>query len=173
MAGNRVKLRPIFPDDMEFLYQLAIDSEVGWRWRYRAHIPDFETFVRQLWGDVLVQVMIESASTGERLGLAVAYGPDHRNGFVFLGILITPAKVTRGIGVEAYELFLAYLRKAWSFRKYYAEVPAFNYPQIKSGEGRWFRIEAVYDDHLYYDERTWDLYILTFILDRRAGLDEG
>ena len=39
-----LRLAPPIPDDLGFLYALAVQPETGFRWRYRGSVPPFERF---------------------------------------------------------------------------------------------------------------------------------
>ena len=80
-----------------------------------------DVFLRELWAGILVQFMVCDAATGEPVGFVVAHSADLKSGFAHVAVLMSPAAMGRGWGVEAGALFITYLFATWSFRKLYAE----------------------------------------------------
>jgi RimJ/RimL family protein N-acetyltransferase len=159
MAGRRVVLRPVYPEDYGYLYSLAVSPEIGFRWRYRGAVPAYDVFLRDLWAGILVQFMVCDATTGEPVGFVVAHSADLKSGFAHVAVLMSPAGMGRGWGVEAGALFITYLFATWSFRKLYAESLAFTWGAVSSGVRRLFREEGCLEDHEFYQGRYWDLHI--------------
>lgn len=46
LHGKLCRLRPVMPDDLEFLYSLSTCEQNGFRWRYRGVFPDPSSFAR-------------------------------------------------------------------------------------------------------------------------------
>jgi RimJ/RimL family protein N-acetyltransferase len=159
MAGRRVILRPVYPEDYGFLYSLAVSPEIGFRWRYRGAVPAYDVFLRELWAGILVQFMVCDVATGEPVGFVVAHSADLKSGFAHVAVLMSPPAMGRGWGVEAGALFITYLFATWSFRKLYAESLAFTWGAVASGVERVFREEGCLRDHEFYQGRYWDLHI--------------
>ena len=155
-----LRLRPVRPDDYAFLYGLGTDPETGFRWRYRGYVPGHEEFVRDLARESLVGFTVEDKKSGNRAGLVTAYSADVQDGYAFVSIIMAPRYVGSGCGMEATLLFLNYLFAIWGFRKLYAEMIAFNYPAVASGEGRLFQVEGCLREHHYYNSKYWDKYLL-------------
>ena len=86
MAGRRVMLRPVYPEDYGFLYSLAVSPEIGFRWRYRGAVPAYDVFLRELWAGILVQFMVCDAATGEPVGFVVAHSADLKSGFAHVAV---------------------------------------------------------------------------------------
>jgi RimJ/RimL family protein N-acetyltransferase len=160
LEGITVRLRPVFPPDTALIYDLSMAPESAFRWRYRGEVVPLDAFVRDLWKDVLVQLIVESRRNGEPIGIVGAYSPDMRNGTVHLGVALKPTHTGHGAGIEAGGLFVNYLFKTWNFRKIYGYTPAWNIAQFANGGGRTFREEGRLVEHEYYDGRFWDLYIM-------------
>lgn len=154
----KYSLLPVANDQLPALYRLAVDNEVGYRWRFRGAVPTYEQFVESFWAGTLVQfVAVEGANL---LGHVVAYNYDPVQGFVYAGMISTPTYVGTGRPIEVLADFYGYLFKTWPIRKIYMEVPAFNYAQFASGAGRQYDVEGVLKDHDYYDGEYWDHYLL-------------
>ncbi|WP_322756369.1 phosphopantetheine-binding protein [Frankia sp. Cas3] len=160
LHNGRFALRPVTPEYLPFLYELAISEEIGFRWRFRGAVPNQETFQAGLWQGVLAQFVVVLPATGEPIGLVVAYNADTTRGIAYLAAVFTPDYLLTGLPASAVELFVRYLFQVWNLRKLYMEVPEFNYELIASGEGRRFDIEGRLRDFNYYDGRFWDEYLL-------------
>lgn len=160
LVGRWIRLRPVFAGDTPFLYELATSPNMAFRWRYRGEIVPLEVFTRDLWKEVLVQLVVESRSKKEPIGLVAAYSPDMKNGTVHLGVVLIPGRTRRGIGAEAGGLFVDYLFRTWNFRKLYGYTPGWNLDQFAEGANRAFREEGRLVTHEYYDGRYWDLHIM-------------
>lgn len=160
MTGRRVRLRPVFAEDYDYLYALVTAEEVAHRWRFRGVTPSPESFPQLLWHQVLAQFVIERNANRQRLGLVSAFDADTRNGFCHIAMLLAPDLRGTGWALEAGALFVNYLFTTWNFRKLYGEVLEFNYDDFASGAGRWFRVEGRLGVHEYHDGRYWDLLLL-------------
>jgi len=161
MATRRVSLRPLREEDYRFLYDIAVSDDVGFRWRFRGYIPTFPVFMDTLFTDVLCQFVVEDLTQDERIGVVVAYHPDLRNRYVYLGAALRSADIGAGRGVEACALLCNYLMLNWDLRKIYFETVEFSYVMFRSGRSSLFEEEAVLRDHIYYQGRYWNQYILS------------
>ena len=169
LRGRSLALRPILPDDLMFLYELAVGPATGFRWRYRGAVPTLDQFAHELQQGALAQFVVESLRTHTRVGHVTALSPDLRNGFVNLGVVLAPDVVGAGIGPEASGIFIDYLFRTYPLRKIYGYVPAWNLPQFSSGRSRLFREEGRLLDHEFYDGRFWAMHILA--VDREDWLE--
>ncbi|MCF2526329.1 GNAT family N-acetyltransferase [Yinghuangia soli] len=171
LRGRYFQLEPVSPEVMPYLYQLAISSEVGYRWRFRGSVPDYPTFEATFWQGSLAQFVAVDLESEMPAGHVVCYNPDHGQGYAYLGAVFAPGHTGSGRPVDAVRTFARYVFTTWSFRKLYMEVPGFNYPQIRSGAKDWFAVEGQLRDHDYYDGRYWDHYTLAVYRDH-IGLPE-
>lgn len=154
------QLEPINADVMPYLYQLAVSSDVGYRWRFRGAVPDYPTFESTFWQGSLAQLVAIDLRTELPAGHVVCYNPDPGQGYAYLGAVFAPEYAGDGRSGDAVRCFVRYVFTTWSFRKLYMEVPGFNYPQIASGEGEWFDVEGRLRGHDYYGGRWWDHHTL-------------
>lgn len=157
----------VHPEHYQYLYWLSLSEFNNVRWRYRGQLPPFEVFVQQLQADVLVQFMVQDASTGRRLGHCVAYSADLRNRHCYIGVLMDPSHIGIGAGSIALRLLTSYLFRTWDLHKVYAEVPAFTLETMQgklnrlSTDARAFEIEATMKEYLYHDGKMWDMYVVS------------
>lgn len=159
LETKALRLAPIIPDDLGFLYALAIDPETGFRWRYRGSIPPFERFKAELWNQVLLQFVVRRIEDNLPVGHVVAYGDELSLRHTYIGAVFHPSSVGTGLAAQAVSLFARHLFHTFPLHKIYMEIPGFNWPQLQSGQGSLFRVEGVLRDHEYYAGRHWDKYI--------------
>jgi len=164
-----VRLTPVEPEDMRFLYKLATHPDTCFRWRYRGAPPPMEKFAVDLWSQVLVQFVARRTSDGEPIGLLVTYGADMGQRYAYVGAVFRPDYTGSGIAATVTAAFVRYLFHTFPMRKLYVEVPGFNWPQMRSGEGRLFEVEGIMRDHEFYAGRYWDRYLCA-IYPRAVGL---
>ncbi|WP_194837259.1 GNAT family N-acetyltransferase [Nocardia sp. XZ_19_369] len=160
------RLDALQPGDTEYLYALAVRPENCFRWRYRGAPPAPERFVEELWAQVLTQYVVRRIDDDQPAGHVVAYSADRHGSHAYLGAVFEPAYAGTGLAAEAITLFVRYLFRTFPFRKLYLEVPGFNWPQLSSGEGRYFQVEGRLRGHVYYAGRYWDQYLCAIYADR-------
>jgi RimJ/RimL family protein N-acetyltransferase/aryl carrier-like protein len=154
-----LRLAPVTPEDIAFLYALAVDPETGFRWRYRGSVPSLETFTAELCNDVLLQFVVLRVEDSLRVGQVVAYGGEPGLRHARVGAVFHPLCAGTGLAAQAVSLFVRYLFHTFPLNKVYLEVPGFNWPQLQSGQGVLFQVEGVLKDHDYYAGRYWDKYV--------------
>ena len=156
LSSERVRLRPVKPDDYPFLYDLALSPVEGYMWRFRAVQPSYEDFLQSLRRSVFVQFLITRPIGSDRLGIVVCYNADFRNKNAYVAMQSTSRLPTRSWLIDAGNLFLDYLFECYEFEKLYAECPEFTLSQFRSGLGRWFVEEARLRNHERFLGRSWD-----------------
>lgn len=159
LGDQTVRLSAIEPDDINFLYALAIRPETCFRWRYRGAPPAFERFADDLWRQVLVQFVARRVTDNQPVGHVVAYGADPTMRYLYLGTVFQPQYAGSGLAARAVAAFVRYLFHTFPLHKIYLEVPGYNWAQISSGQDRLFQVEGVLRDHDYYAGRHWDQYL--------------
>jgi RimJ/RimL family protein N-acetyltransferase len=159
LETSSLRLVPIAPDDLGFLYLLAVGPETGFRWRYRGSIPPFERFQAELWNQVLLQFVARHRQDNAPVGHVVAYGDELSLRHTYIAAVFLARWAGTGLAAQAVSLFARHLFRTFPLDKIYMEVPGFNWPQIQSGRGNLFHVEGVLRDHDYYDGRQWDKYI--------------
>ncbi|MEA2646681.1 MAG: hypothetical protein QOE92_1764 [Chloroflexota bacterium] len=155
-----MRLRPVVESDHDYLYRLAMQPEVGFRWRTQGSSPNPVSFVETLWRDVLVQFISESVATGEPVGLVTCFAANMREGWAHVALVADPRWAHTGVVMSPMTLLLNYVFTLWNFRKLYMESAHYNYMNISSGEGRLFHEEGKLKDHMFHNGRYWDLHVL-------------
>jgi RimJ/RimL family protein N-acetyltransferase len=153
-------LRPVLPNDVEYLYRLSVHPDVTWRWRYRGQSISFDQFAQQLWAGTLVHFVVERIEGNQPIGYVQAFDASERHGWCHFAVMLDPALERSGWAIECLALFFNYVFTAWNFRKLYAVALENNFDDLKSGAGRWFVTEGRLEEHEYYDGRYWDLVML-------------
>ena len=153
------RLMPVTPDDVGFLYALAVRPETGFRWRYRGSVPPIERFNAELWNQVLLQFVVRRIENDEPVGQVVAYGDELSLRHTYLGAVFQPAVTGTGLAAQAVALFARHLFHTFPLNKIYLEIPGINWPQVQSGQNHLFHVEGVLREHDYYAGRLWDKYI--------------
>jgi RimJ/RimL family protein N-acetyltransferase len=171
LLGPAYELRPIDPGVMGFLYQLAISSEVGYRWRFRGAVPNYETFEASFWQGTLCQFVAVDRATGQPCGHVICYNPEMAHGYASVAAVFLPGHIGTGAPLQCVGSFVRYVFTVWPMRKLYLEVPSFNFGQLAAGRGRLFDEEGVLAEHDYYAGRYWDRHVLA-VYRRHVGMTE-
>lgn len=159
LETGALRLCPMLPDDLGFLYALAVQPDTGFRWRYRGAVPPFERFKAELWNQVLLQFVVRRIEDNVPVGHVVAYGDELSLRHTYVGAVFHPQCTGTGLAAQAVSLFVRYLFHTFALDKIYMEVPGFNWPQVCSGQAGLFQVEGVLRDHDYYAGRYWPKYI--------------
>lgn len=117
LETHAFRLTPIEPNDMGFLYTLAIQPETCFRWRYRGAPPPFDRFTADLWKQVLVQYVARRADDNEPVGLVVAYGANVSLRHAYLGAVFQPRCAGTGLAAQIVALFARHLFHTFPLRK--------------------------------------------------------
>ncbi len=165
LVGRRVVLRELRPNDVDFLYSISTASTTAFRWRFRGGTPAPDTFIREMWSNVLAQFMVTDKKDGRPLGLVVCSDPNFLDGYAYLAAVVAPQYVGTGALVEAVALFIFGVFRNWNFRKLYMEAPEFNVDQVRSGLGGFFHEEGRLQAHRFYNGHYHDQLILALYRD--------
>jgi aryl carrier-like protein len=158
LSNQATTLTPITSDDIPYLYRLSTHPDTGFRWRYRGGVPPIERFVAELWGPVLLQFLARRVDDNTPVGHVVAYGADMGLRHAYVGAAFDPTISGTGQAAQTVAMFVRYLFHCYPLRKLYLEIPGFNWPQMRSGEGRLFVVEGILRGHNHYAGRDWDQY---------------
>lgn len=160
LCTRRVLLRRIGEQDRRFLYELMTAPEAGGRVRFGGATPSPEKVAASLWESVLAQFIVESAGSGQPVGLVAITSPDFRNGFAYVSALGLPE--TQGSGLVAEAAFLAfhYAFTTWPLRKVYMEATEDSFRAFETGLDGFFREEGRLVDHVFWNGRYVDMVIL-------------
>lgn len=157
LHGKLCRLRPVMPDDLEFLYSLSTCEENGFRWRYRGAFPDPSSFARDHNAGTLLQLIVVAAKSKERVGIVNLYGENLRDGWAYLGAVAAPEFRDTGIVIDGAATLLDYAFSLWAFRKIYLETIEYNLSQFEVGLRRVAIEEGRLVDHVFFEDRYWDV----------------
>ena len=155
-TGTNIRLRPVAPEDLDFLYRISVDPVNGYRWRFRGAVPDRAEFARHMNDNLLVQFIVERVGTSEPVGLVSAYNANFRDGWAYLASVSSPRYVGSGALVDGLRTFITYLFAHWPFRKLYFETNEFNEPRFGTYNRLGFVEEGRFKDHHYFNGKYWD-----------------
>ena len=136
LKGNKINLRALEPEDLEFLYQIE-NNETFWevshtqapfskfllkQYLENAHLDIFEA--KQL------RLLIENASTKEQIGLIdlFDFNPQHKRAGV--GILIHPEYQKNGFASDALSILVKYSFSHLNLHQLYANITSDNSKSI-------------------------------------------
>lgn len=170
LVSRHCRLRPVLPADYDYLYRLLVSPDVGARWRFRGASPSPHDFPAYLGHGVLVQFVADQRATAKPIGLVSAYNADFANQHAWVAMALDPSVQRAGWPLEALLLFIEHTFSAFSFRKLYFEVPAFNLGQFASAIGRALEEEGRLRDHEWYGGAWWDRVHLSLTRERWACL---
>jgi RimJ/RimL family protein N-acetyltransferase len=159
-TGRWVSLVPVTNRFVEFLYQLAINEENGFRWLLAGAVPPPDVFQQNLWKGVLAQFVVLERRSSAPIGVVVAYNPEFNHGFAYLGADFAPTVETTGLGIEAVDIFIEYVFGTYNLRKLYLEVPEYNLPSMSHLAGGVFKEEGRLRQHTFYQGVYWDRHML-------------
>jgi RimJ/RimL family protein N-acetyltransferase len=166
LEGRRVRLRPVAPQDYEWLFQLNSRPELAHRWRGRPGSLNPAQVADYLWNNVYCQFVISRKRDGRPVGLVVAYGADLPNRTVRFGIVLDPEFHAVGWPLEAAPLFIDYLFQTGDFRKLYAEAVDYNIQSYESALDRGIvQLEGRLKEHVYSAGSYRDYYMFAIYRD--------
>lgn len=160
LSGRWTRCRLVEPADYQFLYNLLVRPANAHRWRFRGVTPEPHMFEQLLWSGVLAQFVVEELKTGRPLGLVAAFDAAPDLSHVAIGVIFEEDVRGRQWPAESILLFLGYLFDHWPLRKLYAHVPEYNMGPLRGTLRRGMSVEGRLSDHVYFDGRYWDEFIL-------------
>jgi RimJ/RimL family protein N-acetyltransferase/acyl carrier protein len=158
---NQAMLRPLWPNDYEFLYNLELSVETAGRWRFRGQTPSLEQFVRSLHDGVLTTFVVWQREPTRRCGVVTVYGHDFVAGHAYLAVAGAPEARGTGLMIEGCIMALDHAFLNFPLRKIYIETFEPNLARFASLTSRRFVREAVLKDNVFYARRYWDKIIMS------------
>ena len=157
LQGRISRLRPVLPDDLEFVYTVSSCEQNGFRWRYRGEFPDPASFTRDHDKGTLLQLLVTDLHSNERAGIVNLYSENLRDGWAYLGALSAPEFQQTGIVVDGAATLMDYAFNLWPFRKIYLETIEYNLSRFETGLRRIAIEEGRLRDHVFFGDRHWDV----------------
>lgn len=163
--GRVTELQACTPAAVDFLYALACDPEVGWRWRFGGTVPRRDVYEQNFWQGILAQFVVVERSSSAMIGHVLAYNADLNYGIAYVAAAMISQVARSGAGIEAIDLFVSHLFGSFRLRKLYFEVPEYNLPQFGSAVGTLLRREGELAEHSYYNGQFWSQHVLALYRD--------
>lgn len=157
LSGRISRLRPVLPDDLEFVYTTSVCEQNGFRWRYRGEFPDPVTFGRDHDKGTLIQLLVICLGSNERAGIVNLYAENLRDGWAYAGALAAPEFQHTGVVAEGAATLLDYAFNLWPLRKIYLETIEYNLSAFEAGLRRVAVEEGRLRDHVFFGDRYWDV----------------
>jgi hypothetical protein len=155
-TGFTVRLRPLRPDDMPFLYDAATDPAEGYRWRLRGRTISPEAFHQYLHDGVLAQFIVETLDERAPIGLVMAYNHVPDGGHCAIGLQrALPGLGRGGEMIEGMILFIGHVVRSFDIRKMWFDLPEYNEYLVPDGGGL-LTFEGRLREFYYYDGKLWD-----------------
>jgi RimJ/RimL family protein N-acetyltransferase len=158
--GRHVTVRPLHPGDYGPLFEIALFTDAGSRWRLHGEAPTQDRFLELLLKDARVTFAIEQNSDGRVLGMVQLwlYDPLSRNGHITA--FLHPQVQGRGWPLEGILIFIDYVFNAFNLYKLYFESLEDEYRMYGSMVGPVLRHEGRLREHKWRFGRLVDLHIL-------------
>jgi RimJ/RimL family protein N-acetyltransferase len=165
LALGRIALRPVRPNDYEWIFELETHPLLIHRWRFTGTTPAPEQFQRLLWEKVVAQFLIIEKASNRRVGLVLMYGLDALSGTAQIAIVAHPDFHRTSLAIDGTIVFIDYVFASWNLLKLYGESMGFNFGQFARQDNRRmktedvFRVEGILREHSYLGGRFWDKII--------------
>lgn len=158
-TGNKIKLRPLEPNDLNYLYQIENDTNL-WglsgtitpyskhlltEYINHAHLSIYET--KQL------RLVIEKMNTQEICGLVDLYEFDPINLRAGIGIVINPNFQQKGFATEAIQLIKNYAFVTLNLHQLFAEIMETNTNSLQLFQKVGFECTGIKKDWIYYQQK--------------------
>ncbi len=158
-----IKLRPIEPEDIHFLYEVENDKELWYlseqqqAYSKKVLLEFIQQADRDIYEAKQLRLSIENIHNTELLGFVDLFDFDPKNKRAGVGIIIKNKKNRNaGIGTQVLEEVIEYAFKYLFLHQLYAHIIMDNYPSIALFEKMGFiktgnKLDWVYNGHKYKD----------------------
>lgn len=169
LKGEKVYLRALEPEDLDFVYQAENDEHL---WQLSSTVTPFskdtikqylEHALRDIYDVKQLRLVICNQKSSQAIGMIDLFEFDPKNRRVGLGILILE-KANRGLGfgAEAIQLLINYCFKHLEVHQVYAHILENNIPSIKLFEHLGFEQTSCLkdwrrDEGKFYNELIYQL----------------
>jgi RimJ/RimL family protein N-acetyltransferase len=163
-SGRHTAIRPLFPSDLGWLFEMVCLTDAGARWRLRARHPTFEQFQQILTQGAEAVIIIEALHDRRPLGACQLWALDMVGRTAQFTAMLDQDVRRRGWPLEGMLLFADYCFSAFDLRKLYFESAGDGYDDYLAGAPELFALEARLIDHHYIGGRLVDA--VTYALHR-------
>jgi RimJ/RimL family protein N-acetyltransferase len=159
LDGDRVALRTIEEEDLDFLQRMANDERI-WRYALRP-IPQNGEQEREFFDEQVSaegDVHLLACDDDRRLGVVSLYDVDHRVGSAELGYWLDPAVHGEGYGSDAASRLVRYAFHTLQLHRLRARVGAFNDASVALLESLGFDREGTLREAVPFEGDRHDEY---------------
>jgi len=137
LESDRIKLRALEPEDLQFLYQWENDTRL---WEYGSTLSPFSKYelhhyIESASHDIFeakqLRFMVVEKASNRVMGTVDLYDFDPYHGRVGIGILLDEAFQGKGYAVETLSLVKAYVFAFLHLNQLYAYIPWNNLPSLR------------------------------------------
>jgi [ribosomal protein S5]-alanine N-acetyltransferase len=163
--GRHVTIRPLHPNDYTPLYDLALFTDAGSRWRLHGDTPTQDKFLQILLENARVTFAIERNVGRDLIGMVQLWmhDPMNRNGHITS--FLDPSVRGRGWPLEGVILFVDFVFRVFNLHKLYFESLADEYSQYGSIVGSILQQEGLLRDHTLVFGEWADYHVLALYKD--------
>jgi diamine N-acetyltransferase len=157
-----ISLRPVFEDDLPFLFRLLGDPRRCHLWM-RGRPAFDEAGFQQTWGTWtagLIGAKFIVASAGRPVGLVFDYDRAQEDGWTKATTVLQEESVGHGGGVIATALFMGWLFQSLPLRKVYHETFGYNPGVVRMWRKLGLTEEGVLKADRFWDGAYWDLHVI-------------
>jgi RimJ/RimL family protein N-acetyltransferase len=170
IEGRFITLRPVSRADFPAMFRWRVDRH-NTPSALAKHVPMFEQFtvdMDRVLRQTVAFLVVDKAST-QAIGYVQAYNLNLEQGWCYVLFYLEAPYRGSTHAAEAQAAFLDQLFETWGLRKVYADVFEFNADSLKPAMSGGFVEEACLRQHLWLDDRYWDL--IRFALPRESWLE--
>lgn len=170
LKGNRIFLRALEPEDIDFLFALENDEKM---WMVSSTLAPFskallrnylENCHRDIYEVKQLRLVICENETENPVGLIDLYDFDPTNKKVAVGLTIYPeSEREKGFASEALRQISAYAYKFLDVHQIYADISEDNLPSIRLFENAGFLKTAIKKDWIHRHGEFLDIFIFQLI----------
>lgn len=157
--GRHTVVRPVAPEDYEWLFKVALHTPAGSRWRLHGEMPTYDQFIATMLAGAKATCIIEGVD-GQPLGMVQLWHHDGLSRHAQLTAFLSPEAEGRGWPLEGVLLFIDYAFAAFDLRKLYVEALEPELASYRSLVGSVLKEEGRLRDHQYLFGQYVDGYLL-------------
>ncbi|OWY63219.1 hypothetical protein B7486_54265, partial [cyanobacterium TDX16] len=173
LLGARVQLRPVAPHDHQWLYENAVATGAGHRWRLHGLVPGPDAFLAGFYDGAAASLMVERRDPLESIGVIQLWNLDQLSRTGQLNVFIADDFQGLGWPMEGLVLATRFVFEAYDLRKLYAEVLQPQMANFESLVGWALEREGLLRAHRYVMGDLVDCHVLAIYRDRYEELSEG
>lgn len=160
METRRILLRPVGEKDIIKIFSWRNKDKFRNFFHYKSSIIDYENFVTEFKKDSSTrhtQLVIESKSDKEIIGLIFSFNLNLIDGYCFINVYLDEKFEQKGYGPEAFGLLFCHLFDSYPLNKIYTEVFDYNKLSLSTITSTGFKEEGRFKEHKFYNGKRHDV----------------